>query len=212
MVRARGTARDRVVKVAVELFAEHGVQGTSLQMIADRIGVGKAAVYYQFRSKEDIVLAVIRPVFDDVARLVESAEALPQKESRRDAAIAGLVALMVALRNASFPFRRDRQIDRIVARHPELRAVTDRFYGLLLGPDHDDATRVAMTVAITGIYCCATDPTLQNIAAPELGAAMLDCFKLCVARVSAPVPPAANPPTPAATQPDAALRDWAPCR
>ena len=40
----RGQGRDRVVAAALELFSERGVSGTSLQMIADRLGVGKASV------------------------------------------------------------------------------------------------------------------------------------------------------------------------
>jgi predicted DNA-binding protein YlxM (UPF0122 family) len=38
-----------------ELFGQYGVSGTSLQMIAEHIGVTKAAVYHQFRTKEEIV-------------------------------------------------------------------------------------------------------------------------------------------------------------
>jgi AcrR family transcriptional regulator len=38
----RSAAQDRIVNAALELFAEHGVGGTSLQMIADSIGVTKA--------------------------------------------------------------------------------------------------------------------------------------------------------------------------
>ena len=34
------------------------MNGTSLQMIADAMGVTKAAVYHQFHTKEEIVLAV----------------------------------------------------------------------------------------------------------------------------------------------------------
>lgn len=185
MVRARGAARDRVVEVAVELFAEHGVQDTSLQMIADRIGVGKAAVYYQFPSKDEIVLAVLRPVFEKLARLIESSESLPHNGSRRDAAIEGLVDLMVSQRNASFPFRRDRYIDHLVAQHPELQDIADRFHALLLGPDHDYSTLVSTTVAITGIYYCTTDPMLDDIPAPQLRTILLGYFKQCVAPASA---------------------------
>lgn len=185
MVRARGAARDRVVEVAVELFAEYGVQGTSLQMIADRIGVGKAAVYYQFPSKDEIVLAVLRPVFAELARLNEHAESLPHNASRRDAAIEGLVDLMVRQRHASFPFRRDRHIDQLVARHPELHDVADRFHALLLGPDHDDSMRISLTVAITGIYYCATDSMLDDIPVQQLRALLLGYFKQCVQPASA---------------------------
>lgn len=180
MARARGAARDRVVEVAVDLFAEHGVQGTSLQMIADRIGVGKAAVYYQFRSKDEIVLAVLRPVFDDVARLIEAAESLPHSASRRDAAVEGIVDLMVRQRNAAFPFRRDRYIDHLVARHPDLQAIADHFRALLLGPDHDNSTRVSLAVAVTGSYYCATVSTLKDISAPQLRTVLLSYFKQCL--------------------------------
>ena len=38
------TPRGRIIAAAVDLFAEHGVGGTSLQMIADYVGVTKAAV------------------------------------------------------------------------------------------------------------------------------------------------------------------------
>lgn len=50
-VATRGFARERVLDAALDLFAAHGVSGTSLQMIADRPGVTKAAVYYQFHSR-----------------------------------------------------------------------------------------------------------------------------------------------------------------
>ena len=53
----RSAAQTRIVTAALALFAEHGVNGTSLQMIADAIGVTKAAVYHQFKTKDEIVLA-----------------------------------------------------------------------------------------------------------------------------------------------------------
>jgi AcrR family transcriptional regulator len=40
-------AQGRIIAAALELFARNGVGGTSLQMIADAIGVTKAAVYHQ---------------------------------------------------------------------------------------------------------------------------------------------------------------------
>jgi AcrR family transcriptional regulator len=50
-----------VLEVAVDLYAERGIHGTSLQMIGDRLNVGKAAIYYQFRTKDELVPAVVRP-------------------------------------------------------------------------------------------------------------------------------------------------------
>ncbi len=182
MTAERRTARDRVLDAAVELFAEHGVRGTSLRMIADRIGVGKAAVYYQFQSKDDIVLAVLAPVFDDIAQIVSDAESLPAQRCSQDAAIEGLVELSIRQRSASFPFRRDRQIDQLIAGHPEFQAVSDRLYALLLGPEPDPAARIAVTMAISGVYHCATDPMLGDIPAERLSELLRDLFTRCVPR------------------------------
>src|SRR5262249_32604407 len=53
--RSRTDARARIQQVAVELFTEHGYEGTSLREIAERLSVTKAALYYHFKSKEDII-------------------------------------------------------------------------------------------------------------------------------------------------------------
>jgi AcrR family transcriptional regulator len=51
----RGDTRQRIQAIALELFAEQGYEKTSLREIAERLGVTKAALYYHFKSKEDIV-------------------------------------------------------------------------------------------------------------------------------------------------------------
>lgn len=53
---ARGVSRERILDVALELFNEQGYDKTSLREIADRLGVTKAALYYYFERKEDILL------------------------------------------------------------------------------------------------------------------------------------------------------------
>lgn len=52
---ARST-RDRILDVALDLFVDQGYEGTSLREIAERMGFTKAALYYHFASKEDILL------------------------------------------------------------------------------------------------------------------------------------------------------------
>src|SRR5580692_9256145 len=51
----RRDTRAQAQKVALDLFAEQGYEKTSLREIAERLGVTKAALYYHFKSKEDIV-------------------------------------------------------------------------------------------------------------------------------------------------------------
>jgi AcrR family transcriptional regulator len=48
--------RERILDVALNLFIERGFDKTSLREIAEQLGVTKAALYYHFASKEDILM------------------------------------------------------------------------------------------------------------------------------------------------------------
>src|SRR6201997_4780182 len=69
--RPRGDTRERIQAVALELFAEQGYEKTSLREIAERLGVTKAALYYHFKSKEDIVRSFTEDHFARLDALVE---------------------------------------------------------------------------------------------------------------------------------------------
>src|SRR5579864_4116353 len=68
--RARSDTRARIQQVAVELFTEHGYEGTSLREIAERLDVTKAALYYHFKSKEDIVASLVEDYFGQIDELI----------------------------------------------------------------------------------------------------------------------------------------------
>lgn len=74
----RSDTRGRIQEVALELFAEQGYDSTSLREIADRLGVTKAALYYHFRSKEEIVVATVEDFLADIDDLVAWAEEQPR--------------------------------------------------------------------------------------------------------------------------------------
>jgi AcrR family transcriptional regulator len=170
----RGLARGRVVEAAVALFAEHGVHGTSLQMIADRVGVSKAAVYYQFHSKEDIALEVIRPSIEDIARFIRIADALPDAQQRRAVAVSGLVEMVVRHRKLAVMFYGDPAIDQLVVNEPDFKAVADRLRELLEGPDRNTVDRIAFSVFFSGVGKAAADPELADIDDADLHKALLD--------------------------------------
>jgi AcrR family transcriptional regulator len=67
MGERRGDTREKIQQVAVELFAEHGYEKTSLREIAERLDVTKAALYYHFKTKEDIVVSL----FDDFITAID---------------------------------------------------------------------------------------------------------------------------------------------
>jgi AcrR family transcriptional regulator len=52
------STRERILDAALDLFVEQGYDGTSLRQIAEQLGVTKAALYYHFESKEDILMAL----------------------------------------------------------------------------------------------------------------------------------------------------------
>src|SRR5438445_10189389 len=68
--RPRGDTRERIQSVALELFAEQGYEGTSLREIAERLEVTKAALYYHFKSKEDIVRSLVEDYYRQIDALI----------------------------------------------------------------------------------------------------------------------------------------------
>ena len=79
----RTDTRSRVQKVALELFAEQGYEKTSLREIAERLGVTKAALYYHFRSKEDIVHSFTDDHYARIDELIDWAKTQPPGEQTR---------------------------------------------------------------------------------------------------------------------------------
>jgi AcrR family transcriptional regulator len=58
----RELLRKTVLEAASRLFAERGFGGTSLQDIADALGISRPALYYYFKSKEDILDSLVEEV------------------------------------------------------------------------------------------------------------------------------------------------------
>lgn len=60
----RGTARARILDAALAEFHDRGYAGTSLQAVAKRAGLTKGAVYWSFRDKQDLFLALVHERLD----------------------------------------------------------------------------------------------------------------------------------------------------
>lgn len=78
----RSDTRERIRTVAMELFTERGYDKTSLREIAERLGVTKAALYYHFRTKEDIVASLSEDLRRGVDDIVEWAATAPEGRER----------------------------------------------------------------------------------------------------------------------------------
>jgi AcrR family transcriptional regulator len=78
---ARGSTRDAIVSAALELFREHGFEGTTMRAVADRAGVSVGNAYYYFSSKDELVQG-----FYDQLVAEHRALALPRLSGRTDLA------------------------------------------------------------------------------------------------------------------------------
>jgi AcrR family transcriptional regulator len=65
--------RARILQVALELIADRGYAATSTREIAERLGFTKAALYYHFRTKDDLLAALVAPVLGELEALIAEA-------------------------------------------------------------------------------------------------------------------------------------------
>jgi AcrR family transcriptional regulator len=82
-----GGTRDRIKAVALELFTEQGYEATSLREIAERLNVTKAALYYHFKSKDEIVTSFVEDRLDRMDALIAWARSQPATLDTRRAVI-----------------------------------------------------------------------------------------------------------------------------
>jgi AcrR family transcriptional regulator len=79
----QGNTRARIQSVALELFVEQGYDKTSLREIAERLGVTKAALYYHFRTKDDIVASAVEDLLAEVDAIVAWGRSQPPGAATR---------------------------------------------------------------------------------------------------------------------------------
>ncbi|GAA0953056.1 TetR/AcrR family transcriptional regulator [Actinocorallia libanotica] len=169
-----GTARDRLLAAAAELFSRHGVSGTSLQMIADELGVTKAAVYHQFQSKEDIVWAVVTPVLDRLAEVAETAESRRSRAERVETLLSGLVDAAVSNRRLMSVLQSDPAVLQLLRLHSTLSPLEERITRLLVGPEPTDEALVCAAMVSGGLMATGIDPRLQPLDDDSLRRHLLD--------------------------------------
>jgi len=96
---APGATRQRIVRAAVDLFAEKGFHGTGVAEIGDRAGVQRGALYYHIGSKEELLWQILRDyiqlMLDDAVRIA-GGDTDPITQLRL--LIRGYVELIVAYR------------------------------------------------------------------------------------------------------------------
>jgi AcrR family transcriptional regulator len=146
--------RARLQQVALKLFAEKGYEKTSLREIAERLGVTKAALYYHFQSKEEIVRSLLEDYFNQMDTLLEWGRSQPAGPATRRAILARYVALVAG---GSEVFRMLQQnqaaisiLESSKARHDVMRQRLSGMIETLAGPDAAPGEKVRAAMAVAG--------------------------------------------------------------
>jgi AcrR family transcriptional regulator len=144
-------AQLRTVDAARALFARHGVGGTSLQMIADALGVTKAAVYHQFKTKEAIVLALVEVDVAPLEDALAAAEAEGSSVKARAALLERVIDGAVERRQAVSTLQNDPVLVRLLGEYEPSRHLWNRLFAVLLGDDLDERGRARAAVLSAAI-------------------------------------------------------------
>jgi AcrR family transcriptional regulator len=168
----RTAAQTRVLDAAFNLIAQHGVSGTSLQMIADAIGVTKAAVYRQFKSKDDIVVALTERELGGLEAALEAAEAEKSATRARELLLGKVIDIAVARRRMMSVLQFDPVIVRFLAEHQPFQQFVSRLYTVLLG-DTDPVARVPAAMLSGAISAGVMHPLVADIDDDTLRADLL---------------------------------------
>ncbi len=66
--------RKEVMDVAARIFSEKGYEATSIQEIAEEVGILKGSLYYYIDTKEDLLFGVIEEAYDAALGVIQELE------------------------------------------------------------------------------------------------------------------------------------------
>jgi AcrR family transcriptional regulator len=158
----RSPAQTRILDAALKLIAEHGAAGTSLQMIADSIGVTKAAVYHQFKTKEQIVIALTERELGGLEEALEAAEAHDDFPRARLVLLRRVIDVAIERRGATSTLQFDPVVVRLLGEQEQFQRFIQRLYGVLIDDAAEDA-RVSAAVLSGAIAVGVMSPLVADV-------------------------------------------------
>ncbi|MEV6274903.1 TetR family transcriptional regulator [Nocardia sp. NPDC051832] len=191
------STKERILTVAMELFAAHGYHRTSVRAIAEQLGITKTGVLYHYPAKYDILAGLAEPLLAAMEQTVAAAANPDPCESRRRV-IEGLLDLFLTHRYLLRLNVNDLALNAPGTIFDRFRDAMLRANQLVAGPDPSLSDRVRAVQAIAGL----SDPVVLYADEPaeELRAEVLAGVRLLYAGAPAPAvaerrgrPPALTP-------------------
>ncbi|MET8094119.1 helix-turn-helix domain-containing protein, partial [Micromonospora sp. NPDC005220] len=174
--------RTRILRAALDLFAEHGYQRTSLRQIGERLRLTKTAILYHFPAKENLLAALVEPLVADLETLLDSAQSQPT-ELARWTVLEGWVDIMLAHRRPLGMLFHDIALVGRGDTYHRLIVIAMRANDLIAGPDAGRRERVR---AVQAVAACS-DPIVffTDVSDEVLRADMLDGVRRLLAPLAA---------------------------
>jgi AcrR family transcriptional regulator len=170
-------AQRRSVAAALDLFGEVGVSATSFQMVADAVGVTKAAVYHQFKTKDALVLAVAEVELSSLEEAVNLAEAETSRPAARALLLARVSDMAVARRRWVNALQGDPVMIRLLGSHKPFVDLMARLYALLLDENADAGNRVRTAIVSSAVGGAIVHPLVAELDDDTLRTELLNVTK-----------------------------------
>ncbi|HEY0228145.1 MAG TPA: helix-turn-helix domain-containing protein, partial [Mycobacterium sp.] len=95
-------------------------------MIADELGLTKAAIYYHFPTREKLLIALMQPILSEIGRVVETADRQRSARGRAEAMLSGYADIISKNRSLAAVTVFDPSVRSVLRSQPEWAALIDR--------------------------------------------------------------------------------------
>lgn len=146
----RSDTRDRIQQIALELFAERGYESTSLREVADRLGITRPALYYHYKTKEDILVSVVEDLIHSIDELIDWARTRPRTEDARVAVLRRIADLLNSQWRPLIQFAQRNQ--RFLDTHPIGDQMQNRMLSMVSVLSDPDGTPVQQFQARLAVF------------------------------------------------------------
>jgi AcrR family transcriptional regulator len=164
--------RQAILTTAMGMFTEQGYDATSLQAIADGLGITKANVYYYFHTKAEILEAALTPSMAHIARLLDEAETIRARRARARFLVDGFVDVLVGNRGISMAVvsSADPALRRVKHVGASIDGLRERGLAVLFGADASPDERAAYyCISVLGDFV----PAFAELSDDELRATLI---------------------------------------
>ena len=172
--------RDKILEAALHCFIEQSYDKVTLREIADKVGVTKAALYYHFTSKEQILVTLLGPLMTMQDELMDSLGETPTPESWARG-LAGFVEWALQQRRLFELAQSNRTMLRElmersehVAHHEEMHQRIDSVLSDESIPLEDRVRMAGATGFVIGVLAGPAGSPFPSVPVDELGALIIE--------------------------------------